>query len=102
MQIAIECGNRYWLLKSSYDEAFARCSPGLLLLLACIRRAAVHLRSFEFLGTPEGWTKAWTRQVHPCVSVRAYPGYVPGLASLSAEALRVSFRKFGHFVRSLS
>jgi CelD/BcsL family acetyltransferase involved in cellulose biosynthesis len=100
MQIAIECGERYWLLKSSYDEEFARCSPGVLLLAESIRRAAAGLKSFEFLGTAECWTRIWTRQVRPCVSVRAYPKRLPGLAALAAEAARISVAKLGSFVRS--
>jgi CelD/BcsL family acetyltransferase involved in cellulose biosynthesis len=100
MQIAIECGERYWLLKSSYDEKFARCSPGVLLLAESIRRAAARLKSFEFLGTAECWTRIWTRQVRPCISVRAYPKLLPGLAALAAEAARISVAKLGRFVRS--
>ena len=40
MQVAVETGGRFWLLKVGYDERFARCSPGSLLLLETIRHAA--------------------------------------------------------------
>jgi CelD/BcsL family acetyltransferase involved in cellulose biosynthesis len=101
MQIAVECGNRYWLLKSSYDREFSRCSPGLLLLADSIRRTASSLASFEFLGTAERWTRVWTTAVRPCVSVRAYPEFVPAVASLAFEAARVCFGRIGRAVRSL-
>ncbi len=102
MQIGAECGNRYWLLKSSYDEDFARCSPGNLLLLESLRRASNHLSSYEFLGTAERWTRVWTSRVHPCVSVRAYPERVSGIAALATEAARTSLKKVGQLVRPVT
>src|SRR5260370_39161034 len=51
VQLAVESEERFWLLKVGYDEVFARCSPGVLLLRETVRYAAQHgLRSSEFLG----------------------------------------------------
>jgi CelD/BcsL family acetyltransferase involved in cellulose biosynthesis len=88
-QIAVEAGGRFWLLKVGYDESFARCSPGNLLMLETLRYAASRgLRSYEFLGTSEPWTQIWTNRIRPCVSVRVYPGNARGAAALGSDALR--------------
>ena len=50
MQVAVETGGRFWLLKMGYDERFARCSPGSLLLLETIRHAA--LRELRCVRVP--------------------------------------------------
>src|SRR5262249_26205686 len=54
MQVAVECGGAYWLLKIGYREMFARCSPGALLLAETISWAAQRgLERYEFLGGSE-------------------------------------------------
>jgi hypothetical protein len=74
MQIAVERGGRYWLLKVGFDESFAAGSPGQLLMLETLRWAADRgLRSYELLGTAEPWTAAWTKETRPHVTLRAYP-----------------------------
>jgi CelD/BcsL family acetyltransferase involved in cellulose biosynthesis len=100
MQIGLEWRGRRWLYKIGYDDAFAACSPGLLLLGESVADAARRgLRTFELLGSSAAWTDAWTRDVHPCVSVLAFPADVGGAVALSAEAARVArtrSRAFGH------
>lgn len=97
VQFAIESDERFSLLKIGYDEAFARCSPGMLLMEETIRDAAKRgLRSYEFLGTAEPWTRVWTGRVRPCVSVRAYPLRRWGLAALTADVAQTGWRKLGH------
>lgn len=94
MQYAIECGGRFWLLKIGYDETFARCSPGMLLMLHSIGDAARRgLRSYEFLGTAEPWTQMWTQEVRPAVSIRAYPAAPLAMATLTADAARFMWAK---------
>lgn len=86
MQFAVELGERFWLLKIGYDEAFARCSPGTLLILETLRYAAARgLKSYEFLGTPQPWIGMWTKEIRPCVSVRAYPARGGGMVALAAD-----------------
>jgi CelD/BcsL family acetyltransferase involved in cellulose biosynthesis len=90
MQVAVECADRFWLLKVGYDEAYSKCSPGNLLMLETIRYAARQgFKSYEFLGTDEPWTSNWTEHVRPCVSLLAYPINVPGMAALAGDAVRV-------------
>ena len=87
MQIAVEQANRFWLLKIGFDPAFAKCSPGNLLLAASIRYSAERrLESLEFLGTVESWTRVWTEQERRCVSVRVYPLGFRGGAALACDA----------------
>ncbi len=91
-QIAVESEERFWLLKIGYDQGFARCSPGVLLLRETVRHAAQRgLRSYEFLGTPAPWIRAWTEDVHPCVSIRAYPARPCGVGALTADVARAAW-----------
>ncbi len=85
VQYAIESANRFWLLKIGFAAEFARCSPGILLMVETIRYAArAGLRSYEFLGEDEPWIRTWTPLAHPCVSFRAYPLNVRGIAAYLA------------------
>jgi CelD/BcsL family acetyltransferase involved in cellulose biosynthesis len=94
MQLAVESGERFWLLKIGYDETFGRCSPGMLLMIESLRYAAARgLGSYELLGTVEPWTSMWTRMTRPCVSVRAYPATAHGIAALLLEGVRIGKRK---------
>lgn len=91
MQMAVECARRFWLLKVGYDEEFARCSPGVLLVRETVRYAAARgLSSYEFLGTVEPWTRLWTPSVRPCVSLRFYPARMKGVAALGADAAKIA------------
>ena len=99
-QIAVTFGDRFWLLKIGYDEAFARCSPGTLLSLETIRYAAVRgLRSYEFLGGPEPWTRMWTDQERPCVSLRVYPASLRGIWVLAGAVGKIARRRLGRLFR---
>ena len=101
VQLAVETGDRFWLLKVGYDERFARCSPGSLLLLETIRYAASRgLRSYEFLGDAESWTEPWTQEVRPCVHLDAYPFERWGVGVLATDAAAAAGRRLRHVVRS--
>jgi CelD/BcsL family acetyltransferase involved in cellulose biosynthesis len=101
-QIAVESGGGFWLLKVGYDETFARCSPGNLLMLETLRYAAGRgLQTYEFLGSAEPWTEMWTDRVRPCVSVRAYPNNFRGAAALAWDAIKIGSERLGQrFTRS--
>ena len=93
-QIAVESSGRFWLLKVGYDEAFARCSPGNLLMLETLRYASARgPRSYEFLGTAAPWTEMWTDRLRKCVSVRAYPSNVRGAAAFASDAMRFGWER---------
>jgi CelD/BcsL family acetyltransferase involved in cellulose biosynthesis len=94
MQFAIECGNRFWLLKIGYDQSFARCSPGILLMLETLRYSArKELDSYEFLGVAEDWTQIWAKTVRPCVALRLYPHGARGFGRMSIDCTRSTMRK---------
>jgi CelD/BcsL family acetyltransferase involved in cellulose biosynthesis len=87
MQLAIESGGRYWLLKVGFDEAFAAGSPGQLLMLETLRWAADRgVSTYELLGTAEPWTAAWTKETRPHVTLRAYPPSRRALPVLARDA----------------
>jgi CelD/BcsL family acetyltransferase involved in cellulose biosynthesis len=93
VQLAAECGGRFWLLKVGFDEEFKRSSPGTLLMLETIRFAAERgATTYEFLGTVEKWTQFWTEQERDCVALRAYPARPGGLAAAALDARRFARR----------
>ncbi len=94
MQIAVEFGRALWLLKIGYDETFKRCSPGQLLMLEALRYAADRgLTSVEFLGHVEPWTRLWTEHSRDCISLKAYPASISGMAVLASDAAQSSLAK---------
>jgi CelD/BcsL family acetyltransferase involved in cellulose biosynthesis len=94
MQLAVECSNRFWLLKIGYDEQFAHCSPGNLLLRNTIKYAAENgLDSYDFLGKVEPWTLVWTSSERPYVSLRVYPFTLHGINALGADLGQFLYRK---------
>jgi len=94
MQIAVEHANSLWLLKIGYDEAFARCSPGQLLLAEVIRLSATGgLHSIEFLGSAAPWTREWTRVERPCVAAAFYPLRPRSALPLAHDAGQILGRK---------
>lgn len=99
MQLAVEWNDRLWILKIGYDEQFARGSPGMLVTMETLRCAAERgLRTYEFLGTVEPWTRVWTDQVKPCVALRAYPANVRGMAAFTADASLYTFARAARLI----
>jgi hypothetical protein len=84
MQIAVEAHGGFWLLKIGYDEKFASCSPGHLLMHDTIAYAArQQLSTYEFMGRIVPWTQHWTKENRPCVYVEIYPISIGGGAALA-------------------
>lgn len=91
MQFALQGEGRFWLFKIGYDAAFARSSPGQLLMLHTIGHAASQgLASYEMLGNAAAWTAGWTRTLRPFVAVQAYPASWPGARALCTDAWRAA------------
>lgn len=88
MQLAVEWAGRYWLYKIGHDEAYARCSPGTLLMLHAIGDAARRgLTGFELMGDVEPWiVEFWTREQVECVRLRTYPANPRGAIAFLADA----------------
>ena len=89
MQLALEWQQRFWLFKIGYDETYAKCSPGTLLMLHTIGWAARRgLSAYELLGGVEPWiAEFWTRETHPCVQLRSYPFGPRGMVALGSDTI---------------
>ena len=94
-QLALIWSGRYWLFKIGHDDRFGKCSPGTLLMLHALRRAADEgLESFELLGEAEAWiTRFWTQDRHACVRVRTYPFTFAGMAALASDGAAWAWRR---------
>jgi CelD/BcsL family acetyltransferase involved in cellulose biosynthesis len=103
MQLGSEYGGQYSVFKIGFDEEFARCSPGTLLMLHTVSWAAGRgLRSFELLGVEEPWTALWSTSVRPCVELQAYPlspWSVPAAATVATELSRHVVHAFTAWLR---
>lgn len=92
--IALEAGERLWILKIGYDERFSKCSPGMLLMHEALRYAAHEgLRSYEFLGSAADWTRRWTDRERPIQRVLVYPYTLQGMAVLISDTVRHLWRR---------
>jgi CelD/BcsL family acetyltransferase involved in cellulose biosynthesis len=63
------------LIKTAFDERYARTSPGLLLRAEVLR--AVHAegaRGYDFLGDPDHYKMRWATGLHPRLQIHAYRG----------------------------
>jgi CelD/BcsL family acetyltransferase involved in cellulose biosynthesis len=94
MQMGIEAHRRLWLLKIGYDDQFARCSPGMLLLREVLNdmRGRDYL-SLEFLGTVEPWLRVWTSLERSCISLRGYPFKVGAVTSLAKDVIHSAWNR---------
>ena len=92
--IALEASERFWILKIGYDERFANCSPGLLLMHEALQYAVRQdLKSYEFLGAEADWTLRWTDRGRPTQRVLIYPYTAQGAALLVGHATGHLWRK---------
>ena len=98
-QIAVECGGAIWLFRIGYDETYADCSPGNLLMMEVIRYASRQkLKSCEFLGKAEAWTRMWTNQQYDTECITLFPSRLSYLRHLGLLALQ----KIGDLLHSKS
>lgn len=94
MQLAIQHGGAFWLLKIGYRDEFAACSPGNLLMRETIRyAAAAGLSTYEFLGRADAWTRVWTSTERELRHVRVYPLAITGAAALAVDGAMALWRR---------
>jgi CelD/BcsL family acetyltransferase involved in cellulose biosynthesis len=73
-QLLVEYANRLWVFKIGYDETYARCSPGSLLMNEVVKYAFdKQLEAFEMLGTNQAWLNVWPNRLHEYHNFRLYP-----------------------------
>jgi CelD/BcsL family acetyltransferase involved in cellulose biosynthesis len=88
VQLAVEYAKQFWLLKIGFDEAWSRCSPGILLMHETIRYVFEHkLEAFEFLGGDELWLHIWADEVNAYETHVISPLSFMGFFALGAEGL---------------
>jgi CelD/BcsL family acetyltransferase involved in cellulose biosynthesis len=84
--ITVEYFNRRWVLKIGYNEQFAHCSPGILLIHESLRQSfEQNLSGYEFLGYDAPWIHQWTKQLRDYVSAKIYPRSVNGSIGLGID-----------------
>ena len=88
--LALEEAGVLHLLKAGYDPAFARFSPGQLLLQDVLREAfAAHLQRVELHGADEPYKRLWTGAVRHRVALEAFAPTAPGrLAHATIRGVR--------------
>lgn len=86
-QYVIEANGVAYFLKGGYDVGYARYSPGSLLardVLAWAFRSG--MRTYEFLGTDEGFKREWTSRTRERLRIQAFAPTTAGVAEWAAWA----------------
>jgi CelD/BcsL family acetyltransferase involved in cellulose biosynthesis len=88
-QFALKIGRVLHVLKFGYSEAFAKFAPGNLLMMEIIRYASRQkLKSCEFLGKAESWTRMWTNTEYTTECITIFPNRPSYLRHMCALVLR--------------
>ena len=82
---ALEDPHVHALLKTGYDESFAKYGPGQILRWEMLRGAfARRVRRYDFLGTDAAWKQAWTRETDDLLRLQAFAPTPTGRAAWAA------------------
>lgn len=88
VQFSIEAYRRLWLLAIGFDETFARCSPGFLVMHHSIRMAHERqLAALEFLGNAADWQRRWHPEERQYISAMAVPMTARALSGLVMDVI---------------
>lgn len=88
IQFGLVSGDRYLLLKPTYDESFADFSPGYLLTLEAIQRSIdMGLKHYDFLGANDPWKLHWTRELRDTGTWVFYPFNLRGGTAIAQDML---------------
>ena len=75
-----------FLLKTGFDERYAKFSPGLVLRGEVLRAAIEEGSGFyDFLGGPDGYKLRWTPELRPRVALKGYRGAWRPLATYQSR-----------------
>jgi CelD/BcsL family acetyltransferase involved in cellulose biosynthesis len=78
---ALETEVAHYLVKTSYDPAFQKFGPGVLLRYDMIARAfSLGISRYEFLGGNRQWKQVWTHTCHDRYLVQAFHPSLTGRA----------------------
>ena len=77
------------------ELALAAGRPYSLAFCAMLRPPGwAGLKTYEFLGKAESWTRVWTATERPCISLNVYPLGVRGLAALAVDLVAKGDKKW--------
>jgi CelD/BcsL family acetyltransferase involved in cellulose biosynthesis len=94
VQLGVEFGGSFWVLKIGYDERWAKCSPGMQLTHEMVRYSFERgLSTYEFLGAEEPWQRVWASREREHLTAVLYPLNLTGMAGLAADAAGSLFRR---------
>jgi CelD/BcsL family acetyltransferase involved in cellulose biosynthesis len=94
IQFGLVSGNRYFLIKPTYDEALQDYSPGNILTFEAIKLSiAQGLETYEFLGSEDPWKMQWTTSMRASSTWVHYPYNIFGLARFGLDALHAMKRR---------
>ena len=94
-QVCLLAHARLWMLKIGYDEAFAKLSPGLILMNEVIRHSfSEKLDAIEFLGAAEDWLDAWRPARRDYRLLALYPYTPRSLVQIGIDAVGTLRRRF--------
>jgi CelD/BcsL family acetyltransferase involved in cellulose biosynthesis len=89
-----------WIYKIGYDEQWAWCSPGILLMHEVIKHSfAQSLEAVEFLGTDASWLHIWATDWHSLRSYELYPKNVVGSLARPRDLLQQAYHKIEARIR---
>ena len=75
MYFGLRSNDRYYLLKTAYDESLRECSPGQLLTYDALRDLIESgCREFDFLGGMMDWKRDWAPGVRQLVDLHVFRG----------------------------
>lgn len=101
--LALLVDNRYYLLKTAFDESARSLSPGLVLRRAVVEQCfRSGLDAHKFLGIDMPWKRLFSTGVRPHVRYRAYPaGPLNGLRHAYRARMRPRARRLTRHGREL-
>lgn len=90
-------GGTEWLLKTGFDPAWSRFSPGSLLRAEALRRACDEkVLVYEFAGAADPWKLEWATATRPILVI---DGFAPGLGG-TAEMQVARLKRRGRVLLS--
>lgn len=94
MQFGLTYRQRYYVLKTAYDESLRDCSPGQLITMEVLRdlaqRGCVEL---DFLGISMEWKRDWCPRLRPHADWTIYRGPYGALLHLFDARARRALRR---------
>jgi CelD/BcsL family acetyltransferase involved in cellulose biosynthesis len=85
-ELDIACDACFYLLKSGYDPAYRKFSPGKLTLYSAVEHAFENSLTLEFLGAEEPYKLAWSSTCREKILLQAFAPTLPGFVDWTAVA----------------